>query len=466
MSVFHDEVEIEDFEFDGETEMYYFPCPCGDRFCISKEDLENGEETATCPSCSLIVKVVYDQYGAFRCCWDSECSSDSTVRSGAAGTLSAPLTDGAFRCCWDSERSSDRTVRSGAAGTLSALTGTCADGPPPAFWFSTLQARPPRQQRGRRSSEGGDGEGDGVFPWNPGLRFGSSHSYLSLERLGGGASAAVYKGVSRYSSALKHANIVLLHDIIHTRETLTLVFEYMQTDLGQYLSEHPGGLNSHNVRLLLLQLLRGLLFLHSLKILHRDLKPQNLLLSFRGELKIADFGTNVVTLWYRPPDVLLGNTEYCSSLDMWSAGCIFVEMLQGAPAFPGDSDQSAQLQHIWTVLGVPSELSWPGVTQLPHFHPELFLPSQPKKLHNVWKRLQQLPGKTEDLLSQMLKLRPSERISAQDALKHHYFHTLPPPIMHLGDTTSIFKVPGVRLEAEVRAGRKLRPSVLHSATYW
>ncbi|KAK5874715.1 hypothetical protein CesoFtcFv8_027283 [Champsocephalus esox] len=61
MSVFHDEVEIEDFEFDEETEMYYYPCPCGDRFCISKEDLENGEETATCPSCSLIVRVVYDQ---------------------------------------------------------------------------------------------------------------------------------------------------------------------------------------------------------------------------------------------------------------------------------------------------------------------------------------------------------------------------------------------------------------------
>uniref|UniRef100_A0A3Q3FAJ1 Diphthamide biosynthesis protein 3 n=2 Tax=Kryptolebias marmoratus TaxID=37003 RepID=A0A3Q3FAJ1_KRYMA len=63
MSVFHDEVEIEDFEFDEETESFYFPCPCGDRFIITKEDLENGEEVATCPSCSLIVKVIYDKVG-------------------------------------------------------------------------------------------------------------------------------------------------------------------------------------------------------------------------------------------------------------------------------------------------------------------------------------------------------------------------------------------------------------------
>ncbi|XP_041115964.1 DPH3 homolog [Polyodon spathula] len=61
MSVFHDEVEIEDFEYDEETETYYYPCPCGDRFVISKEDLENGEEVATCPSCSLIVRVIYDK---------------------------------------------------------------------------------------------------------------------------------------------------------------------------------------------------------------------------------------------------------------------------------------------------------------------------------------------------------------------------------------------------------------------
>ncbi|CAB3233936.1 unnamed protein product [Arctia plantaginis] len=60
MTIFHDEIEIEDFEYDEDEEMYYYPCPCGDRFQISKEELIAGEEVATCPSCSLVVKVIYD----------------------------------------------------------------------------------------------------------------------------------------------------------------------------------------------------------------------------------------------------------------------------------------------------------------------------------------------------------------------------------------------------------------------
>ncbi|MGH0117627.1 UNVERIFIED_CONTAM: hypothetical protein FKN15_041819 [Acipenser sinensis] len=115
-------------------------------------------------------------------------------------------------------------------------------------------------------------------------------------------------------------------------------------------------------QILLFQLLRGLSYIHRQRILHRDLKPQNLLISYLGELKLADFGlaraksipsqtysSEVVTLWYRPPDVLLGATDYSTGLDMWGVGCIFIEMLQGSPAFPGVTDIVEQLQKIWAM---------------------------------------------------------------------------------------------------------------------
>ncbi|XP_076579471.1 cyclin-dependent kinase 15 [Chaetodon auriga] len=378
-------------------------------------------------------------------------------------------------------------------------------------WFHTLQSRRLRVQRGRSNSDPLRGNSwEDHFAWKPGLQFGAAHSYVSLEKLGEGAYASVYKGISRINGqlvalkvihtkteegipftaireasllkGLKHANIVVLHDIIHTRESLTFVFEYVQTDLAQYMSQHPGGLHSHNVRIFMFQLLRALSYIHSRRILHRDLKPQNLLISYLGELKMADFGlaraksipsqtfsSEVVTLWYRPPDVLLGSTDYSTALDIWGAGCVFIEMLQGAPAFPGDTDVFEQLQKIWTVLGVPSEDSWPGVSQLPNFKPELFVHCEPKQFRTVWKRLNQLPYKTEDLVQRMLKGVPTDRISAQESLQHPYFSTLPPPIMHLRDTVSIFKVPGVRLETEVRdifnPGRRTKTSLLPTTKY-
>nr|XP_054917346.1 cyclin-dependent kinase 14-like isoform X2 [Dermacentor andersoni] len=189
------------------------------------------------------------------------------------------------------------------------------------------------------------------------MTFGRIEAYVRLEQLGEGSYATVYRGYSNLMGkvvalkeirlqpeegtpftaireasllrGLKHANIVTLHDIIHTKDTLTFVFEYVHTDLSQYLEKHPGGLNPKNVKLFLFQLLRGLSYCHERVILHRDLKPQNLLISEQGELKLADFGLaraksvpsrtyshEVVTLWYRPPDVLLGSTDYSTSLDM------------------------------------------------------------------------------------------------------------------------------------------------------
>eukprot|EP00063_Salmo_salar_P015276 XP_013990111.1 PREDICTED: cyclin-dependent kinase 15-like isoform X2 [Salmo salar] len=335
------------------------------------------------------------------------------------------------------------------------------------------------------------------------IGFGKLETYIKLDKLGEGTYATVFKGRSKLTDNLvalkeirleheegapctairevsllkdlKHANIVTLHDIIHTQKSLTLVFEYLDKDLKQYLEDCGNSIHMHNVKLFLFQLLRGLNYCHRRKVLHRDLKPQNLLISYLGELKLSDFGlarsksipcqtysSEVVTLWYRPPDVLLGSTDYSTALDIWGAGCIFIEMLQGTPAFPGVADVFEQLQKIWAVVGVPTEETWPGVNELPNFRPEWFQPCEPQQFRNVWKRLSQLPYKTEDLAQQILISIPRDRILAQDALQHPYFNTLPPPIMQLRDTVSVFKVPGVRLETEVKDifSLRIRPSQL------
>lgn len=168
------------------------------------------------------------------------------------------------------------------------------------------------------------------------------------------------------------------------------------------MERHGGGLEHRNVRLFLFQLLRGLSYCHKRRVLHRDVKPQNLLISELGELKLADFGLaraksvpshtyshEVVTLWYRPPgkdatkikldfvykivflllDVLLGSTDYSTSLDMWGVGCIFVEMITGMPTFPGIRDTYDQLDKIFKLLGTPTEDTWQGVSHLPGYKP-------------------------------------------------------------------------------------------------
>uniref|UniRef100_A0A8D3AM19 Cyclin-dependent kinase 14 n=1 Tax=Scophthalmus maximus TaxID=52904 RepID=A0A8D3AM19_SCOMX len=258
---------------------------------------------------------------------------------------------------------------------------------------------------------------------------------------------------------LKHSNIVLLHDIIHTKETLTLVFEYVHTDLCQYMDRHPGGLHPDNVKLFLFQLLRGLSYIHQRYILHRDLKPQNLLISDTGELKLADFGlaraksipshtysNEVVTLWYRPPDVLLGSTDYSTCLDMWGVGCIFIEMIQGVAAFPGMKDIQDQLERIFLVLGTPSEDTWPSVSSLPHFKPGENRPCH-KCVCLCVARLGYVDH-AEELASRFLQCFPKNRLSAQAALNQEYFSNLPPRLWELQDMSSIFTVPNVKLQTE------------------
>ncbi|XP_075385413.1 cyclin-dependent kinase 15 [Tenrec ecaudatus] len=400
-----------------------------------------------------------------------------------------------YRCCPEGgEAHSCRRTQPAAMETAVELTDL-EEAPGSMTSFhprgrQAVRARKRKSQRPRSHSDSFQEEGlRQSSQWRRSLPFGAASSYLNLEKLGEGSYATVYKGISRINGqlvalkvisvnaeegvpftaireasllkGLKHANIVLLHDIIHTKETLTFVFEYMHTDLAQYMSQHPGGLHPHNVRLFMFQLLRGLAFIHHQHVLHRDLKPQNLLISHLGELKLADFGlaraksipsqtysSEVVTLWYRPPDALLGATEYSSELDVWGAGCIFIEMFQGRPLFPGVSNILEQLEKIWEVLGVPTEDTWPGVSKLPNYNPEWFPLPTPPSLQMVWSRLGGVP-EAEDLASRMLKGYPRARVSAQQALAHHYFSGLPSQLRQLADEESLFTVSGVTLKPEM-----------------
>lgn len=238
---------------------------------------------------------------------------------------------------------------------------------------------------------------------------------------------------------LKHKNIVRLYDVMHSEKKLTIVFEYCDQDLKKYFDSCQGEIEPNVVKSFMYQLLKGLAFCHEKHILHRDLKPQNLLINKTGELKLADFGlarafgipvrcfsAEVVTLWYRPPDVLMGAKLYTTSIDIWSAGCIFAEIANaGRPLFPG-SDVDDQLKRIFRLLGSPTEENWPGVSKLP-LYKEFNVP-QSVSLHAV---VPKMTSSAKDLLQKHLVQNPAHRITAEEAMLHPYFNDLSPAVKNM-----------------------------------
>uniref|UniRef100_A0A673L247 Cell division protein kinase 5 n=1 Tax=Sinocyclocheilus rhinocerous TaxID=307959 RepID=A0A673L247_9TELE len=233
------------------------------------------------------------------------------------------------------------------------------------------------------------------------------------------------------SSALRE--ICLLKELKH-KNIVRLRHKFLKTSMLCKICN--GDLDPEIVKSFMYQLLKGLAFCHSRNVLHRDLKPQNLLINRNGELKLADFGlarafgipvrcysAEVVTLWYRPPDVLFGAKLYSTSIDMWSAGCIFAELANaGRPLFPGN-DVDDQLKRIFRYPLHSNFCWWQTMNKLPDYKPYPMYPATTSLVNVVPK----LSSTGRDLLQNLLKCNPVQRISAEEALQHPYFADFCPP---------------------------------------
>lgn len=292
----------------------------------------------------------------------------------------------------------------------------------------------------------------------------SLDTYQKLEKIGEGTYGVVYKAKHKLTGELvalkkirlecddegtpptavreisilkevkSHPCIVQLLDIVHQTGKLCLVFEFLLMDLKKYIDTVDGPIDKQLVKSYTYQICDGIEYCHSKRIIHRDLKPQNLLIDSKGLIKLADFGLGrafgipiraytheVVTLWYRCPEVLLGGKRYSCGIDTWSIGCIFAEMISKKPLFQGDSEID-ELFKIFRIMGTPTNEIWKGVEELPEY----------KSAFPKWRSANlaaMLPGLDEDgidLLKQFLIYNPANRISARRAKKHAYFDDFDP----------------------------------------
>lgn len=254
----------------------------------------------------------------------------------------------------------------------------------------------------------------------------------------------------RILQLLKHENVVNLIEICRTkatahnkyRSTFYLVFDFCEHDLAGLLSNVNVKFSLGEIKKVMQQLLNGLYYIHSNKILHRDMKAANVLITKNGVLKLADFGlarafsvskngqpnkyTNrVVTLWYRPPELLLGDRNYGPPVDMWGAGCIMAEMWTRSPIMQGNTEQQ-QLVFISQLCGSLTPDVWPGVESLELYN-KMELPMGHKR--KVKERLRPYVKDPNgvDLLDRLLQLDPNERIDADTALNHDFFWSDPMP---------------------------------------
>ncbi|KAM7202756.1 hypothetical protein V8F20_004270 [Naviculisporaceae sp. PSN 640] len=239
--------------------------------------------------------------------------------------------------------------------------------------------------------------------------------------------------------SLGHKNIVKLQEVMVETNECFMVFEYLSHDLTGLLNHPNFTLNPSHKKDLAKQLFEGLDYLHTRGVLHRDIKAANILVSNEGVLKLADFGlarfyakhhkqdyTNrVITIWYRSPELLLGETQYGPAVDIWSAACVLVEIFTKRAIFPGDGSEINQLEKIHSVLGTPNRVDWPNLVEMPWF--ELLRPmyKRPNLFEEKYKG--QVTPAAFELLASMFQYDPDKRPTASEVLNHRYFTEEEPP---------------------------------------
>ena len=233
---------------------------------------------------------------------------------------------------------------------------------------------------------------------------------------------------------IHHENVINLVDVFGHKSNVSIVMDFMDTDLEVIIKDTSIILSAPNIKSYILQTLKGLEYLHNHWILHRDLKPNNLLVNSDGVLKIGDFGLAkfygspnriythmVVTRWYRAPELLFGARIYGTGVDVWAVGCILAELLLRVPFVAGETDLD-QLAKIFQAMGTPTEETWSGHTKLPDYVQFKSYPATP--LQDIFTAA---GDDLIELLERLLKLDPMNRCSCTEALKSDYFKNKPAP---------------------------------------
>ncbi|XP_074027500.1 cyclin-dependent kinase-like 2 isoform X1 [Leptinotarsa decemlineata] len=235
----------------------------------------------------------------------------------------------------------------------------------------------------------------------------------------------------RMLKRLKHENLVTMIEVFRHRKRFYLVFEYLEGTVLDELEKMPHGLGDERCRERIFQVTRGISYCHSNNIIHRDVKPENVLVSSLGVVKLCDFGfarlvsatgeactEYVATRWYRAPELLVAEPNYGPPIDIWAIGCLFAEMMTGDPLFPGESDID-QFHLIVKLLGKPCSRHEQLLCKNTEMKSAIKVPVESNI--GFYKHFSTWPTLTIEFLEGSMNMDPQQRLSADDLLKHPYF---------------------------------------------